>query len=442
MKSLSGVVLRTQPDETLLTLAAAGSEPAFEALVHRYRRPLYAYCRRLLVSDARSEDVIQQSLLNAWQALRAGTEVREPRAWLYRITHNQAMSALRRPEYDFSELEDSLQVADAPESDLERRTLMRETLAAVAALPQRQQEVILRTAIEGQSYEQVAAALGLSSDAVRGLAHRARTSLRAALAAVTPGPIVVWAAERAGPAGSGPAWLATLGSTGGVGGAAAMIKGATLLASTAAIVGGTVSGVVHIPSIASGHHAAAHHHPAAHSSRRSASAATVIAAAQKGAAPGAEAARSVAVSAVRTGGFRSVPVASVRRVSEQTSSSSTTSSRVRPAGRTGTTPSNGSASHDPGTAPGGGDRSGSSGGGQAPWSRESTSGQPSGSPSPSAGSSPSATQSSDAPRQANAFPTAASNPNPGTAGGTSAPGSGGGGALGSGDLAAAPANRP
>jgi RNA polymerase sigma factor (sigma-70 family) len=261
MRALSGVLLRTQSDGTLLALAAEGSEPAFEAIVQRYRRPLHAYCRRLLVSDARTEDIVQQSLLKAWEALRAGTEVREPRAWLYRITHNQTMSALRRPELDFAQLEESLQGAEAPEADLERRTLMRETLAAVAALPERQQEVILRTAVEGQSYEQVATALGLSSDAVRGLAHRARISLRSAMAAAVPTPIVVWAAGQAQRSAGLPAWMGILGSGGGASGAALMVKGATLLASTAAIVGGTVDGVIHIPFVAHASHPRIHRVP-------------------------------------------------------------------------------------------------------------------------------------------------------------------------------------
>src|SRR5262249_10516454 len=149
-----------------VSLASAGSEAAFEAIVQRYRRPLQSYCRRMLLSDGRGEDVVQQALVNAWTALRAGTEVRDLRAWLYRITHNQAIAALRRPEYDFHSLSESIRGTGAPEDDLDRRILVRQALSAVAALPPRQREAILRTAVEGQSYEQVAAALGLSSHAV------------------------------------------------------------------------------------------------------------------------------------------------------------------------------------------------------------------------------------------------------------------------------------
>ena len=84
--------------------------------------------------------------------------------------------------------------AVGPAEDHERRWVMRRTLAGLAALPEAQREALLRTAVEGRSQEQVAAELGLSEGAVRGLVYRARTALRAAATALTPAPLVGWAA--------------------------------------------------------------------------------------------------------------------------------------------------------------------------------------------------------------------------------------------------------
>src|SRR6266536_2992700 len=91
---LSTPLLRTQSDGRLATLAAGGHDRAFEAIVERYRRPLQRYLGRLL-SEALAEDVLQATFVRAWQALRAGSEVRDLRPWLYRIAHNQAVNALR-----------------------------------------------------------------------------------------------------------------------------------------------------------------------------------------------------------------------------------------------------------------------------------------------------------------------------------------------------------
>lgn len=236
--SITFPLLRTQSDARLLALARGGQERAFEALVQRYRKPLLAYCRRLLLPEARAEDALQQGLMQAWIALSAGSEVRDPKAWLYRIVHNTAISALRRSGYDYVELDESLHGADAPETDLERRIAVRETLAGIAALPEAQRDVLLRTAVQGQSHEQVAAALGLSDGAVRGLIYRARATLRAAATAVTPPQLVLWAA-RAAESGSHLQTAEVAGGAGSAGMLGLLLKGGAVVVSAGVLATGT-----------------------------------------------------------------------------------------------------------------------------------------------------------------------------------------------------------
>jgi RNA polymerase sigma factor (sigma-70 family) len=231
--------LQTQSDDRLLRLAMDGHERAFEALVQRYRKALLAYCSRLLLRPTRAEDAVQQALLQAWMSLQQGTEVHNAKAWLYRIVHNTALNNARSSGYDYAELSESLQGSDAPEADLARRTTVRETLAGIAALPTLQREALLRTAVDGQSHEQVAATLGLTDGAVRGLVYRARVTLRAAATAITPLPLVSWAAQagrRDAPLGQR---LAELGAgSGSVGLAGALAKGGAVVAAAGVVVAG------------------------------------------------------------------------------------------------------------------------------------------------------------------------------------------------------------
>jgi len=233
---LSTALLRTQSDARLASLAHDGHELAFEAIVERYRKPLHAYCRRVL-PDARAEDVVQQTFLSAWTALQRADEVRDLRAWLYRIAHNTSINNLKRAGYDYDELRDSLEHGDTPQDDLERRTVIRETLAGVAALPERQREALLRTAVGDGSQAEIARDLGLTDGAVRQLVHRARTTLRTAATAITPFPMAAWAATATGGVGGAPvseriAELAAGAGTAGVGsllfkgGAAVVVAGA------------------------------------------------------------------------------------------------------------------------------------------------------------------------------------------------------------------------
>jgi RNA polymerase sigma factor (sigma-70 family) len=240
MPSPSVVLLRTQSDERLAALAAAGHERAFEAIVERHRRQLLRHARRHL-PEARAEDALQQAFVSAWTALRRGDEVRELRPWLHRIVHNSALNALRTPGYDYDELRATLEGSGGPAELAERRALVRSTLAGLAALPERQREALLRIAVEGRSQDEVAEQLGLSQGAVRQLAHRARTALRTAATALVPLPLATWLATAG--AGRGDIAVRVGELVAGAGGGATLAKAGAV----AALAGGAVAGpaVVH-----------------------------------------------------------------------------------------------------------------------------------------------------------------------------------------------------
>ena len=139
MPSPSLTLLRTQSDDRLVALAREGHERAFEAIIERYRKSLLRAARRVL-PEGRAEDALQQGLLKAWTALQRGDEVRELRPWLYRIVHHTALNTLRGGGLDYAELHEAIQIADGSDEELERRALMRQTLASLAALPERQRE--------------------------------------------------------------------------------------------------------------------------------------------------------------------------------------------------------------------------------------------------------------------------------------------------------------
>jgi RNA polymerase sigma factor (sigma-70 family) len=189
---VSTAILRTQSDARLAALARERHERAFEAIVERYRKPLLRHCRRFL-PETRAEDAVQQTFLNAWSALGNGAHIEDLRAWLYRISRNAALDAAKRAGYDYSELSDGLQLTPAPDDEIERRWVVRETLGGMAALPAGQREALLRTAVEGHSRADIARDMQISEGAVRQLVHRARAALRAAATAVTPMPFATWA---------------------------------------------------------------------------------------------------------------------------------------------------------------------------------------------------------------------------------------------------------
>jgi RNA polymerase sigma factor (sigma-70 family) len=231
-------VLSTQSDERLVDLVRAGSEPAFETIVERYRRALMRYVSRLLPPE-RAEDVVQQSFVNAYEAMhRDGAEL-NLKPWLYRIAHNTALNALRDRGLQHDELDERIDGVERPDQALERAQGLRDVLVAVQALPDRQRDAIVLRELEGRSYEEIALALGVTDGAVRQLLNRARNSLRAAAAAVTPMPLLtrLASADAADPVSTRVAEMVGIGATGS--GALVAKVCATALV-TSAVVGGVV----------------------------------------------------------------------------------------------------------------------------------------------------------------------------------------------------------
>src|SRR6266508_3219767 len=219
MKPLfSSALLRTQSDERLVALIAAGHERAFETIVQRYGSPIERYCARSL-SRSDAEDAAQQVLLKAWAALSSGTEVRSLKPWLFRIAQTTIIDTAEKSGFDHDELERSLRPHEGPDSEFEKRALIRKTLVGLAALPEAQREALLRGAVDGESRADIAQALGVSEGAVRQLLYRARVRLRTAATAVTPVPLVTWIMRPAEVAGAG-----------GLAQASAIVAGAGVLA--------------------------------------------------------------------------------------------------------------------------------------------------------------------------------------------------------------------
>jgi RNA polymerase sigma factor (sigma-70 family) len=247
-------LLDAEPDDHLVSLVQTGHEAAFAAIVRRYERELQAHAHRLS-SDGRGEDVVQQAFLNAFSAMQNGSEVRHLRGWLHQILRNEVTRA--RVPID-APLEATVACGEALEDTVARRATAHAALAEISALPDRQRDALLGTAVFGFPRAHVARTMGLSEGAVRQLVHRARLRLRQAASALIPFPLVkFFGAARSGVDATPDAAL-------GAGTAVSAAASGGLAVKVGALL---TSGLL-ATGIAVTHSATSHHHhaaaPAAH----------------------------------------------------------------------------------------------------------------------------------------------------------------------------------
>jgi RNA polymerase sigma-70 factor (TIGR02960 family) len=191
----------------LITRARAGDEEAFRALIEPYRRELQVHCYRMLGSLQDAEDVLQDTLLAAWQGLEGFEERASIRTWLYRIATNRCLNALRstsrRPakEWDIPHveppeptrlgevvwlepypdalLEGAITTPLGPEARYQQAEAI--SLAFVTALqllPARQRAVLILREVLGYNASEVADLLDSTVDSVNSALKRARVNLR------------------------------------------------------------------------------------------------------------------------------------------------------------------------------------------------------------------------------------------------------------------------
>jgi RNA polymerase sigma-70 factor (ECF subfamily) len=162
---------------------------AFRQLVETYSQRIYNLALKMLGDPDLAEDILQETFVNAYQAIDRFEGRSHISTWLYRIAHNAVLMRLRKEKGspDLQSLEedvdlDTLVVADRWDDGPERRLLQAELLQkmdeALANLSESLRVVFVLRDIDGLSTAQTAEVLDLSETAVKSRLHRARLALR------------------------------------------------------------------------------------------------------------------------------------------------------------------------------------------------------------------------------------------------------------------------
>ena len=190
MKPLGATAMSAEAsDEQLVALAQAGSSEAFASLFRRYRPAIARYAGRLLGNDARVEDIVQEVFLSALRRIGSLDRPAGFKPWLYRIAHNTCVDHMRRTHRAEEVSIDANILPASEEIRLYRRATsthaavtqkedFKNLREAFGGLPPSQSEVLVMRELEGLSYDQIAARMGITRASVESMLFRARQGLR------------------------------------------------------------------------------------------------------------------------------------------------------------------------------------------------------------------------------------------------------------------------
>lgn len=166
------------------------------AEIARQRPRLRNFIRKRIANDADIEDILQDVFAELIEAYALLQPIERVGAWLFRVASNRITDYFRKqktnvldntsPVYgdddEMLDIAELLPSADTrPEAVYLSGVLLEELDAALAELPEEQQDVFIAHELEGKSFKQLAAETGLSINTLLARKHYAVRHLRARL---------------------------------------------------------------------------------------------------------------------------------------------------------------------------------------------------------------------------------------------------------------------
>ena len=162
-------------ERVLILRCQTGDGAAFAEIVGRYGGRLEGYLRKLLGDTAATADALQDVWLAVWRGLPRLADRGAFEAWAFRIARDRAFRELRRRGLPTVPADDAL-ADDRPDP------LPADDAAAVRAaldrLSPHHRDILMLRYVEGLSYEQVAAVVGVPVGTVRSRLHHAKRLAR------------------------------------------------------------------------------------------------------------------------------------------------------------------------------------------------------------------------------------------------------------------------
>lgn len=182
-------------DLTLVKRVKTGDQRAFKLLVERYQRKIYAVALGMVKDREEALDIAQEAFVKVYRYLDHFKGDSSFYTWLYRITANICIDALRKKagtHGEHVELDEALQMDTAeanigalgsrlgtnPQKSALRKELAQKIQEALATVPEKHRAILLLREVEGMSYEDLARTLKIPKGTVMSRLFHARAKVQ------------------------------------------------------------------------------------------------------------------------------------------------------------------------------------------------------------------------------------------------------------------------
>ncbi len=141
---------------------------------------LFRLAWRITLNRAEAEDIVQDTLVRAWDQREEWSAIRDPETFCLTVCRNLALDRGKRtvhlplPEQE-QEPPDNLPTPDEALSGNERLRMARN---AMDELPEVQRAIMELRDMEGMTYQEIAKTLSVTETQVKVYLHRARTKIK------------------------------------------------------------------------------------------------------------------------------------------------------------------------------------------------------------------------------------------------------------------------
>ncbi len=176
------------PDAEIVRLTLQGQTGAFHLLTERYYRPVGGFILKRVQRPDLVEDLVQETFLEAFRALKDGRKPEQFSSWLFGIAHNRCGKWLRRKRpvlfdpHAGPDLPAAVSEQTLREEQEEQEKLLATLDGALQHLPDETRRLLDMKHRDGKTCEQIAGELGRPVGTVKSLLSRTYKLLRSRLA--------------------------------------------------------------------------------------------------------------------------------------------------------------------------------------------------------------------------------------------------------------------